>query len=268
MHFIERGQGEPLVLIPGLQGRWEYMRPAVSALAEFYRVITFPLCDERSARAPFDPDRGVDNFADQVCSVLDRAHVRSAVICGVSFGGVVALRCAARHAERTKALILVSTPGPTWHLRRKHELYSRLPWLFGPLFVAESPWRLRREIAVAIPNPRERRAFVVEQLKTLCRAPLSLPAMAARARMIKSSERAAECASVTAPTLVIHGEPSLDHVVHTAGTCEYATLIPGARVAMMSGTGHLGSITRPREFARVIRDFLVSLPAERSDSAA
>ncbi|PYR01316.1 MAG: alpha/beta hydrolase, partial [Acidobacteria bacterium] len=33
MQIIEYGGGDPLVLIPGIQGRWEYMRPAIEALA-------------------------------------------------------------------------------------------------------------------------------------------------------------------------------------------------------------------------------------------
>jgi len=34
-HIVERGAGPPLVLIPGVQGRWEYSRGIVDALASF-----------------------------------------------------------------------------------------------------------------------------------------------------------------------------------------------------------------------------------------
>ena len=54
--MIDRGNGTPIVLIPGLQGRWEWMRPAVDALARHHRVITFSLCDERRSPFPCDPD--------------------------------------------------------------------------------------------------------------------------------------------------------------------------------------------------------------------
>ena len=37
MDIIDRGSGPPLVLIPGLQGRWEYLRPAVDALSVYER---------------------------------------------------------------------------------------------------------------------------------------------------------------------------------------------------------------------------------------
>jgi hypothetical protein len=32
---IDVGHGPPLVLVPGIQGRWEYLRPAIEALARF-----------------------------------------------------------------------------------------------------------------------------------------------------------------------------------------------------------------------------------------
>ena len=45
MDLVDRGSGPPLVLIPGLQGRWEYLRPAVDALSASFRVLTFSLDD-------------------------------------------------------------------------------------------------------------------------------------------------------------------------------------------------------------------------------
>ncbi len=46
--MFEHGSGPPLVLIPGIPGPWEYMRPAVEALAASYRVLTFSLGPECS----------------------------------------------------------------------------------------------------------------------------------------------------------------------------------------------------------------------------
>src|SRR5690242_20596282 len=68
--IIERGTGQPVVLIPGIQGRWEYATATVEALARDCRVITFSLCDERTAAsAPSSAasDRApLDVFAEQV----------------------------------------------------------------------------------------------------------------------------------------------------------------------------------------------------------
>ena len=254
--MIEHGHGAPLVLIPGIQGRWEYMRPAVDALSRYFRVITFALCGERSSTHRFDASLGLDSYVQQVRSVLDEARLDRAIVCGVSFGGVVALRFAAAHPDRTSALVLASTPAPVWRLRRRHEIYSRMPWLFGPLFLAESPWRLRAELAAALPDAGERWRFRQTVLRTLVGAPLSLTRMATRARLMNGMDLRADCRRIASPTLVLTGENGLDHVVPADESASYSRLIPNARAAVIQRTGHLGCITRPETFAAMVNQFV------------
>jgi len=264
--IVERGAGPPLVLIPGVQGRWEYSRGIVDALARFYRVITFSLADERTGRP--DADTPIDVFADQIETVLDRLALREALIVGVSFGGLVALRFAATRPDRTRALVMISAPGPRWHLRPRHEMYARLPWLFGPLFLAESPFRLRKEVMAALPEWPARRRYMADQARTLLTAPVSLARLAARGRLIGTYDRVTDCALVTAPTLILQGDDELDHVTGSGGTNEYARLIRTATHAQMVRTGHLGSVTRPDECAGIVHRFIVDATKDSQHSAA
>ena len=244
MNIIDRGNGPALVLIPGLQGRWEYMRAAVDALSASFRVITFSLGTGE-----------LDDLARQAVRALDEKNVSCATICGVSFGGLVALRVAAAHGPRCERLVLASTPPPALRLRPRHALYLKAAWLLGPLFLAETPFRLRHELRAAMPNPRDRRRFTLDALRTGLAAPVSIGAMASRAKLVQSDAAARDCASVAAPTLVITGEPHLDYVVPVDGSAEYERLIANARRAVLRETGHLGAMTRPREFADLIRAF-------------
>src|SRR4029077_16103657 len=45
MNIVDRGEGPPIVVIPGVQGRWEWMQTGIDALARYGRVITFSLAD-------------------------------------------------------------------------------------------------------------------------------------------------------------------------------------------------------------------------------
>jgi len=144
MKFVERGHGPALVVIPGLQGRWEYLRPAVDALSASFRVLTFSLDDVDGPT--------LDHYADHIAALMTAAGVERATICGVSFGGLIAVRFASLYAKRCDALILASTPQPRLRLRQRHQVYLRAPWIFGPIFIAETPFRLRRELIVAIPD--------------------------------------------------------------------------------------------------------------------
>src|SRR3972149_4425334 len=150
---------------------------------------------------------------------MDRAGIDRAVVCGISFGGLVALRFAAREPGRTAGLVLVSTPGPTWHLRPRHELYARAPLLFGPLFLAEAPRRIRAELRATFPHPADR-----------LRRPISPSRMAGRARLIAAADRDRDCARVAAPTLIVTGEASLERVVAVSHSAEYLPLIRDARL--------------------------------------
>jgi 3-oxoadipate enol-lactonase len=245
MKIVDRGSGPPLVLIPGLQGRWEYMHPAVEALASSFRVLTFSL----------DGD-DFDGYAAQVDRALSEKGIECATICGVSFGGLVAVRFAAQYPSRCGALVLASTPRPMLRLRRRHQIYLRAPWIFGPIFLAESPLRLRPEICAAIPDSRARRHFAMRGLRTLLSAPLSLSRMAARAHLITTIDLGPDCERIAAPTLVVTGERGLDHVVPVEGSSEYTRRIQHARAVVLERTGHLGTITRPDAFAEIVREFV------------
>jgi pimeloyl-ACP methyl ester carboxylesterase len=83
--------------------------------------------------------------------------------------------------------------------------------------------------------------------------------MAARARFVMSDAVVADCARIASPTLLITGEAHLDYVVPVAGSMEYQRLIPHARHVVLESTGHLGSMTRPEEFAALIRSFSETL---------
>jgi pimeloyl-ACP methyl ester carboxylesterase len=255
VNIVQRGKGPPLVLLPGIQGRWEYLSPAVDALAESFRVITFPLSGERGG-TPFRPGHALDNYVDQTVAAMDDLGIDRAVICGVSFGGLPALRFAASHPERVSALVLVSTPGPGWRPERRHVVYARFPYLLGPLFIVETPWRVWREIRSAIPDARARWHFVRRQLLAVAAAPLSMRRMGARGRLIASCRAAEDCPRISTPTLVIAGDAHLDRVVPTEGTAAYARLIRGAIATTFHRTGHLGLITRPQAFAAMVKQFV------------
>ncbi len=254
--IVEQGAGPALVLVPGIQGPWEYVRPAVESLATRFRVLTFSL----GARSSPDGLDLLEREARRIVAALDERRIDRAIICGISYGGLVATRFAAIHPERTAALVLASVPGPGWGLRTRHQVYARWPRLFGLLFFAETPWRVRAEVAAALPRRADRWRFALRSLATLVSAPISLSQMAERARCLPAPRLVADCRRVSAPTLVITGEPALDQVVRVESTAELATLISDARLVVLEHTGHLGTITQPSAFTAAVEEFVRNIP--------
>jgi 3-oxoadipate enol-lactonase len=260
--FVVQGRGRPLVLVPGIQGRWEWMRPAVDALALRFRVITFSLPGER--RAGSSP-RVFDSHVDQVDQALDGAAVDRAIVCGVSYGGLVALRYAARRPARVDRLVLVSTPGPRWQPNDRVRRYANAPRSSALAFVAGAPGRLSREIAAAVPGRAERLKTLAGYARSIVSYPGSARRMAARLKCLAGEDFLSDAKQVEAPTLVITGEPALDRVVPVPGTREYLDVIAGAVGVTLENTGHIGLVTRPAAFAELI-DHWCSRPEPRAQS--
>jgi pimeloyl-ACP methyl ester carboxylesterase len=259
MRIFTAGTGSPLVVVPGIHGRWEYLKPVVDALAASFRVITFSLADEPGANGPFDAAHVMDSYVEQIAQAMDQAGVVAAAVCGVSFGGLIALRFAAERPARVTALVLASTPGPRWTLDPSFQAYAARPTLSAPLFFAGVPGRVRAELKAALPRARDRAKFAWDTARTFLHAPVSPTRMAARALAIEPHHLAIDAATIRVPTLVIVGEESLDKLVPAAGSAEYARIVPGAVLRRLERTGHQGSLTRPREFAAAITDFLSGL---------
>lgn len=260
--MIDRGSGTPIVLIPGLQGRWEWMRPAVNALAKHHRVITFSLCDERTSPFPCEPEKAFENYVEQVDLALDRAEVDKAVIAGVSYGGLIAAEYAARRPQRVQGLVLASALHKTWHPNSQQSRFLKSPVLMSPLFVATAPGRIRPEMTAAFPRLYTRLKFTAGYGLSVMFA-LASPVRMARRIEWSNRHQFADPRSIQAPALIVTGEPDLDRVVPVEVTRRYLDDLRSAEHVVIERTGHSGYITRPNEFADILGRFVngVRIPA-------
>jgi pimeloyl-ACP methyl ester carboxylesterase len=253
--MIDVGTGTPIVLIPGLQGRWEWMRSAVDALARHNRVISFSLCDERTSPFPCDPKRAFENYIEQVDAALDRAGVDRAVIAGVSYGGLIASEYAARRSQRVQGLVLVNALHSSWQPDPRQQSYVNSPMRSVPMFLAGAAGRARAELLAALPTLAARMRFTVVQGTRVVLAPGS-PAKMARRIAWAQAHRFGDVRGVDTPTLLVTGEPELDKVVPVDVTRRYLNDFAHAEHVVLERTGHNGIITRPDAFAGLLEGFM------------
>jgi len=255
----------PLILIPGIQGHWEWMRPAVDALRATRDVRTFSLNVEDGTGDPFA------QWVARIDKEIEHAGAARAVIVGVSFGGLVAMHYAAVRPERTAALVLVSAPSPRMRLGQSEALLVRNPYTVLPLlpfYGARALQRLLPEVWTAHDTWVARLGFLATYGWQVVRKPIR-PSQSARwVREWQARDLAAECARVTAPTHIITGDPALDRVVPAASTLDYLTLISGATASTLERTGHIGLVSRPAAFAALVEDCLHDLDDSRSRRTA
>jgi 3-oxoadipate enol-lactonase len=256
MTIYDRGSGPPLILIPGIHGRWEWFRPALRALSEHGRVVSYPLCGDFGSGMRYERAAGFDNYVRQLDRVFEAAAIERAALCGISYGGFIALRYAAARPQRVSAIVFASAPAPGWTPTPQQRRFLARPWLSAPSFILTSPGRLVPEIVAAFDTWPARIKFGVEHAARALRYPMIPSLMAERVRLQQSTDLAPDCCDLKMPALVISGEPHLDRVVPVAATRRYQELIPHARYEMLERTGHLGSLTRPRQFARIVGGFV------------
>jgi len=254
--MFDHGNGPPLIVIPGVQGRWEWMQPALVALQKRCRTIAYSLSGDLGSDQPLDPALGFDNYLRQLDAVFEATGLQRAALCGVSYGGFIALRYAATRPERVSAIIFTSCPAPGWTPSARQTRYVSRPWLFAPAFVLLAPFRVWPEIARALPDWRSRLNFVVRHGLRVLRAPMIPSRVAERVRLEQSLDFHPDCARLAAPALIVTGEESLDPVVPVHVTRKYQSLLPGARYELMTDTGHIGMLTRPERFAQIVGGFV------------
>lgn len=255
--MFDRGTGPPLVVIPGLHGRWEWSKPALRAMARRCRTISYSLAGDFGSHRRLDRPLGFENYVRQLDAVLDSTGIQQRVaVCGVSFGGLIALRYAVERRDRVSALVLASTPGPGFRPNAQQSRWLARPWMSAPAFVLTSPVRIWPEVRTALPRWSQRVRFIAGQTARCLAAPMIPPFMAARMRYAAALDFCEPCSRIDAPALIVTGEEGLDRVVPVTSTRSYASLIPKAEYRVMQGTGHMGILTCPDQFADIVSEFV------------
>jgi len=111
LHYVEGGDGEPLVLLPSWpQTWWEFSR-VLPQLAQRYRVIAVDL---RGMGGSGKPAGGYDKktMAADIHALIARLGFDSVNIAGNDIGSMVAYSFAANHPEATMKLVMMDAPHP------------------------------------------------------------------------------------------------------------------------------------------------------------
>ena len=103
--FIEKGQGEPLILLHGNGENSSYFQGQIDEFSKHYRVYAIDTRGHgRTPRGekPFT----IRQFADDLLGFMDEQQIERAHLLGFSDGGNIAMVFAIRYPERINRLIL------------------------------------------------------------------------------------------------------------------------------------------------------------------
>jgi pimeloyl-ACP methyl ester carboxylesterase len=261
LHVEERGRGFPILL--GTSYLWDasMWAPQLEHLSGSYRCIVPELwAHGRSEPIPRIP-YSLPMLADDMRAVADTLELRQFAIVGLSVGGMWGAQLALDNPERVKALVLMDTFVGVEPAASQARYFAMLdaveragamppalveqivPIFFAPESVAQNrePVRALRQTLLQV--GKERASSIV----ALGRAIFS------RASVL---ERMSE---IRCPTLVVVGQQDRARPVHEAETM--AGAIPGARLEVIEGAGHISSLEQPTRVNQLLDAFLGGLSA-------
>jgi pimeloyl-ACP methyl ester carboxylesterase len=266
MRYLRAGSGPALILLHGLMGysfSWRYTMPVLSPLATVYAP---DLMGAGFSDRPAGIDHSTRGTAKRLLRFIERLGISSFDLLGTSRGGAVAMMAAAEclgsdtglHVRR---LVLVAPVNPYSSHGRWLAPFFGNPYgaaLFR-LFIAGTPF--------SYPYLHSRlygdRSRIPPRALEGYKAPLAKPGLFEHALSIATTwtqdlrELEATLPKLASiPTLLIWG--SKDPAVYASSAAPLAKFFPNSRVIIFPGIGHLPYEECPKEFNRVLIEFLTS----------
>jgi pimeloyl-ACP methyl ester carboxylesterase len=258
LHYLETGDGPPLLLIHGLFDlleTWERLTPLLSNQFKLYAI---DLPGFGKSPLPEAWDESLSGMIEAAAAFLDRKGIEKSSIIGSSMGGGIALGVAGRHPDRVDKIVLINpygfpSPPVAAEIARSRILGKLLPYLLRKSTLRRCAKAI---FSRSLHDPRLITDTLIErvtapfatlrQRRDLFRFLSGISAEAMR-------EIDALLPHIRQPVLILWGEHdrwlTIDHAhrLHRR--------LPNSRLLRLPDCGHLPQIDKPKEVAEAIRRF-------------
>jgi 3-oxoadipate enol-lactonase len=258
VHFVDEGSGDPAVMMvhgfPFRSSMWEPQIPVVVGAGR--RVVAPDLPGFGASDVPADRSSySIDRYADLVAALAGDLGLGRVVLVGLSMGGYIALAVARRHPALLAGLVLADTrPDPDTPEGRAARTEQQAKVAGSGQVAPLVDGLLDRVLAAG----GARHAEVRAKLGEMMRATAPAGWVGALEAMKQRSDQTDLLPQIAVPTLVVVGEG--DALVPFEVAEGMAKAIPGARLEVVPGAGHVASLEDPEVFNRALTAFLSSLP--------
>ena len=249
LHYIEAGNGPPIVWIHGFGGQTYSFRHQMAEFSRGHRCVAIDLKGFGYSERAMGSYSLVEQ-ARLMLRALDELGIERAVLVGHSMGGEVVVRMAEQAPQRVEKLVLVATaPGyPVW-------LGPRVPFAkpFMPGFAKLARWNVRQRLFFDPDRPEwdtalaeyERPGYIFGSLNTVWEM----------WRDVRTQPKI-DYSHVTAPALILWGEK--ERVLPFPGRLLrwLRQRLPDAEVVTVPRSGHMLLEEQPEIANEALRRFL------------
>jgi pimeloyl-ACP methyl ester carboxylesterase len=243
--WLERGDGEPVLLLHGLMGEMDHWESTLDALGPYRR----PIALELPIFAPHLTDVSVPALADYVRRFMEANELPPAVVCGNSLGGHVALELALTCPGLVDGLILTGSSGLF-----ERTFTHRVPHQPTAAYVRERMEEIFYDPSLVTPEWVES----IRRIVTTRRTALRVLQVARAAKRHNVEDRLSQ---VTAPTLLVWGKD--DRITPIDVAERFHARIRGSQLVYLPNCGHAPMLERPEAFNAAVGEWLVETRARR-----
>lgn len=245
------GSGPPLLLIMGMSGTFSHWgRHFLERLQASFETIVF---DHRGVgqSSPMPEELTIAGMARDAAALLAALELDSAHVLGISMGGMIAQELALAEPGRVRTLALGCTycGGPGSSLTGQ-EVLERLAAGMSSgdrAKAVQTAW----EANVSAGFAADADATAAFRAIGMERA-VPVPVILAQMRACAAHDTSARLAALKMPTLVVHG--TADEIIPVANAEVIHRHIPGSRLEIMEGIGHLFFWELPQHSAELVRE--------------
>ena len=246
--------GETIAFSHGLLWGTELFAPQIAALRGRYRCLAWDHRGQGRSAADHRHAIGMELVAQDATLLLERLAGGPVHLCGLSMGGFVAMRIAARRPELVRSLLLLDTsadPEPEANVPR-YRLLAGVTRVLGMRLVASRVTAILfgKTFLADVTRRADLAAFtaILLRRRDIWRA---VHGVIDRAGVMDELRR------ITAPTLVVVGEEDVATV--PAKAARIVEAIAGARRVTIPRAGHSSTVEEPAAVTAAIVRFLTSL---------
>lgn len=260
LHFVDHGEGEPVVFVHGGLADYRELLPAARALPSGYRTVnysrrySFP-----NKNPPATSEHTMATDVADLAALIEAFELGPVHISGVSYGAFVSLMLALDRPALVKTVTAGEPPLLHWLLdieggQALHDEFHRS--VMAPSAAAFASGDPDRALSIAVdhfigpgafeaspPEVRQMLVSNVEDWKAITTAPGALPKISRE-----------QVASISVPVLLISGGSSAG--IHRLIDAELARVIPQVERIIIPDATHEAWVERPAECAAAIAAFL------------
>ncbi len=251
LSYDRAGDGSPLLLIMGMSGTKHHWGAALlEQLHGDFDTIVYDHRDAGDSTRTGQPFTIAD-LAEDAAGLLTALEIDSAHVMGISMGGMIAQELALAHADRLRSLTLGCT------------------YCGGEGSMLASEGTMRKLVEAMTSGDRERAiraswevnvspSFAADEdawvrfRATGMRYGLPVEVIRRQMQAIAGHDTSARLPRVSVPTQVVHG--TLDQLLPVQNGHMIAGLIPGSRLEIFEGVGHMFFLEEPERTAGLVRE--------------